>query len=112
MNLQGSLFEESKPLPVVLGRIKETNEFYAAAAQRALSAISFNRERLAVIITKTGVLVADEPKKIDAMDLRFHVLTINYRTDPDELASSMKQAAFDLGFDDGIRKGRKRVCRD
>jgi len=108
MTMQGSFFDEDVKLPLVLGRIKETNEFYDEAAERALRALSFKRDRLAVMITKTGLMVATDVSKIEP---KFHVLTINHRTDPDHLVSTMKECAFALGFDEGVRRGRVRACR-
>jgi hypothetical protein len=95
-------------IPAILGRVRETNKFYETAAERALQLISAERKALVVRFARNGMIVVDDKFEID---LKFHVLTINHRTDPAELAANLSQCAFDLGFDEGIRNGRKRKCR-
>lgn len=94
-----------KPLPAILGRVKATNEFYAAAAERAVGLASESERCLGVAITSHGFLVVQEVSKIEP---KFHVMTINWRTDPDHLADTMTFCARKLGFDNGVRKGRPR----
>lgn len=107
--LQGDLFDKGARLPATLGRVQETNEFYQQVAAKALEYIGFHRSKLAVRITRHGFVVVDEvPTEID---MKFHVITINHRTDPDLIAEELRTTAFNLGFDEGVRRGRARAPR-
>lgn len=94
-----------KSLPAILGRVKATHEFYAAAAEHAVSLAAESKRCLGVAITYHGFLVVQEVSRIEP---RFHVMTINWRSDPDHLADTMAFCARSFGFDSGIRKGRRK----
>lgn len=103
---QGDMFAEPPRLPAKIGRVQETREFYVRAAEQAISMVGFQCPRLQLRISRHGFVEVDavpaEP------DMKWHVITINHKSDPDAVAEELESKAIELGFDEGIRRGRKR----
>jgi hypothetical protein len=102
---QLQLFPSPLRFPILLGQVRETNDFYAGAASQVMHLFEVsNCASVSVSINRHGKVVIDSA---DRVDVRMHVLTVNHKTDPDFLAEALMAEAILRGFDDGVRKGRR-----